>query len=235
MENSKNCEKLIKGLIRKLKEIESDFIGDNAYIVGGALENRFVFNRLVEIIKDNPKIDKPNIFLDYIKINYVTAIVVAICRHIDRNSNSVSLINFLDDIYKNAKKITKEWFASQYKTIEATRGNNDFEKYFGNLEYVDPGIVYTDIGNLLFYTKEIKKFRHKKVAHLDRNEKIKFDIDFNTLNKVIDLIEEIIKKYYLLLTQSGTNELLPINILCFRNDRSDDEDIFCVPWKNCEK
>ena len=50
-----------------------------------------------------------------------------------------------------------------------------------------------------------------------------------------DFMEEIIKKYYLLLTQSGIDKLLPENTLYFRDNRSDEEDIFCIPWKNCKK
>ena len=235
MKNNKNNDKLIENLVQKLEEIESDFIGDDAYAVGGALENRFLFNRLVEIIKDNSKIDKSNIFLDYIRINYVATVIIAICRQIDNNCDSVSLINLFHEVYDNAEKITKEQFVSQYKTTGIEHGNSDFKEHFGNLEYVDPSIVYADIGNLIFYTKEIKKFRHKRVAHLDKNKKIKFDIDFDILNKAIDLIEKIIKKYYLLLTQSALDELIPKSTLCFRDDRSNEEDIFCVPWKNCKK
>lgn len=235
MKNNKNNRKLINGLVQKLKEIENDFIGNDNHVVGGALENRFLFIRLKEIVESNPKINKPNIFLDYIKINYVSTLIVAICRQIDEDQGSISLINLLYEIYDNVEKITKIWFASQYKTIGIEHGKKDFEENFGNLEYIDPGIVYADIGNLLFYTKEIKKFRNKRVAHLDRNKKIKFDIDFNALNQSIDLIEEIIEKYYLLLTQSGMNGLLPVNTLDFRDDGSNEEDIFYIQWKDGKK
>ena len=232
---NKNNYKLIQGLIKKLKEIENDFIGNDTYAVGGVLENKFLFNRLVEIIKNNSKINKPNIFLDYIKINYITTVIVAICRQIDRDPHSISLINLLYEIYDNAEKITKEWFTSQYQTTGVEHGSSDFKKNFGSLKHINPAIIYADIGNLIFYTKEIKKFRNKRVAHLDKNKKIKFDIDFDILDKAINLTEKLIKKYHLLLTQSRMDKLLPVNILCFRDDRSDEENIFCVPWKNCKK
>lgn len=119
---------LIKELTKKLEEIKNDFIGNDTYVVGGVLENRFLFDRLVEIIKNNPKIDKPNIFLDYIKINYVTAVIIAICRQIDRYNNSVSLINFLYEVYNNSEKITKKWFSSQYKIIGISHGNSEFQE-----------------------------------------------------------------------------------------------------------
>lgn len=232
MKKGKNNSILIIGLVKKLGEIENDFIGDdNKYAVGGALENRFLFNRLAEIIKNNPRVDKPNIFLDYIEINYITALIMAVCRQTDRNYDSVSLINLLYEIYDNAEKITKKWFISHYKKAGIALGKRNFEENFGYLEHIDPSVVYADIGNLIFYTKDIKKFRNKRVAHRDKNKNIKFDIDFDTLNNAIDLIEKLIKKYYLLLTQSGIPQLLPANILCFRDDGSYEEDIFCVPWK----
>ncbi len=237
MKNNKNNSKLIGNLTEKLKEIVIDFRGDEGYAVGGVLENRFLFNRLAEIIKDNPKIDKPNSFLNYIKINYVTAVIVAICRQVDTNPDSVSLSNLLFEIYDNAEKITKKWFVSKYKKNKE-RGKKEFEEYFGNLEHIDPAIIYADIGELIFYTKKIKKFRNKRVAHLNKNKVIVFDIDFDTLNNAIDLIKEILMKYYILLGQFFENFPLPeiaSNILCFRDDGSDEEDIFCIAWKNCKK
>ena len=234
MKNDIKNYELIDGLIKKLKDIENDFVGSDTYAVGGVLENKFLYDRFVTIVNDNSKINKSNSFLNYIKINYITSIIIAVCRQVDKNSDSVSLINFLEEIYSNADKITKKWFVSQYKTLGEEYSKKDFEENFGSLTHVDPGIIYADIGKLLFYTKEIKKFRNKKVAHLDKNKKIKFDIDFNILYKAIDLIEEIIKKYQLLLTQSWTAKLLPEKILSFRNDGSNEEDIFCVPWKNCK-
>jgi len=230
--NDKTKYKFINNLTQKLEDIIIDFMGNDTYAIGGVMENRFLYNRLIEIIKDNPKTDKPNIFLDYIKINYVTTVIVAICRQVDKDHDSVSLLNFLYKIYNNAEKITKEWFASQYKEIE--RGNTDFKKNFGNLTYIDPCIVCIDICNLICCTREIKKLRNKRVAHLNKKKEIKFDIDFDKLNKAVDLIKEIIIKYYLLLNQAGMNDLLPSGILCFRNDNSDEENIFCVPWKECK-
>lgn len=237
MKDNKKNSKLIVSLTKKLKEIIIDFIGDEEYAVGGVLENRFLFDRFVKIIKNNPEIDKPNSFLNYIRINYVTTAIVAICRQVDTNSDSVSLLNLLFEIHDNAEKITKKWFTSNYKADEQ-RGEKEFEKFFGKLKHIDPGIVYADIGKLIFYTKKIKKFRHKRVAHLDKKKKIRFDIDFNILDNAIDLIEEILMKYYILLGQFEKDcpipEIAP-NTLSFRDDKSDEEDIFCVPWKNCKK
>lgn len=234
--NDKTKYKFINNLTQKLEDIIIDFMGNDTYAIGGVMENRFLYNRLIEIIKDNPKTDKPNIFLDYIKINYVTTVIVAICRQVDKDHDSVSLLNFLYKIYNNAEKITKEWFASQYK--EKAHGDSDFEENFGKLAYVDPDIVCFDICNLIRYTGEIKKLRHKRVAHLDKKKKIEFDLDFSTLNKAIDLIEEIIEKYYILFGQFKKDFPIPkvaSNILHFRDGKGDEEDIFCVPWKNCKK
>ena len=226
-------EKEIENKLKELKnyfiEIELDFNGNENCVVGGVLENRYLFKELVEIIENNSEINKPNLFLDYIRINYINTIIIAILRQVDKNSGSKSLINFLYDIYNNTELIIKEHFISRYSFIE--QGNKDFEENFGNLQYIDPDIVYRDIGNLLFYTKEIKNIRNKRIAHRDKKKKLKFIVNFDVLDNAIDVMEDIFKKYYLLF-QSNDDCFagLPAGILYSGNDGICETDIFRVPW-----
>ena len=226
-------EKEIENKLEELKkyfvDIELDFYGDEDCVVVGIMENRYIFKEFVKIIENNSEINKSNLFLDYIRINYINTIIIAILRQIDKHKDSKSLISFLYNIYNNTELITKEHFISQYSNVE--RGNRDFEENFGNLKYIDPGIVYKDIENLLFCTKEIRNVRNKRIAHKDKG-KVLFEISFNVLDKAVDLMDDIFKKYYLLLGQNDKNCVvgLPSSLLCFRGGKSCETDIFRVPW-----
>lgn len=118
-------------------------------------------------------------------------------------------------------------FSSHYKTLGEDHGRVDFERNFGNLDFIDPSKVYADIGSLIFYTKEIRKYRDKRIAHTDRKSTgINFDENLNidTFNKAVEVIEELGIKYYLLLHQAGMPTLLP-------GDTTDDyREIFLKPW-----
>lgn len=168
-----------------------------------------------------------NAFYDFIKTGYISHIVLGICRQIDRNEKALSLTNLLNRIFNNVEKVTKDWYAAQYNNspiLTEETGRVHFKESFGDLNFIDPAIVGADIGKLIFYTKEIKKYRDKRIAHVDKGV-VTFDKDFSfaTLDKAIKIIEELGKKYYLLLYQAGYGSLLPV-------DHTDYKDVFYEPW-----
>jgi len=198
--------------------------------IGGHISDlmwsRKMYTDFNEIIKNNPKIDTPNAFYDFVKIGYVSDIVLSICRQIDKDERALSLMNLLKRIFNGSEKITKEWFSDQYKdtVLNEEFGEAAFKEHFGDMDFIDPSIVSADIGSLIFYTKEIKKYRNKRIAHFE-NGKVVFDKDFNfdTFNKAIEVIDVIAKKYYLLLFQKGYGTFEP-------TDHTRYQSIFYEPW-----
>ncbi|MFA6474765.1 MAG: hypothetical protein WCV88_01025 [Patescibacteria group bacterium] len=210
---------LIATLKKDIKEITDD--------ISDLMWDRKMYTEFVDIVTNNSKINTTNAFYDFIKTGYVSHIILGICRQIDKDERSLSLFNLLNKIFNNSEKITKKWYADQYKNTALNEkfGEIHFKEHFGNLDFIDPTIIYADLGNLVFYTKEIKKYRDKRIAHVDKGV-VTFDKDFSftTLNKAIDVIEELGKKYYLLLHQGGFDTLLPTDTT------SDYRKIFYEPW-----
>lgn len=176
----------------------------------GDIEN-LVWSRKIykDFLNKERDIEDPEDFYDFLKLSYVSHMVLGVYRQIDQHKDSMSLNNFLNNLFDNSKKIQKRWFVDQckknllkFKTdpdpdFAEKYGIKTFEINFGKLEFIDPTIIYADIGKLLFYTKEIKKFRNKKIAHEDKG-KLKFEVNFNDLDKAIDTIENIKSRYNLL-------------------------------------
>jgi len=211
--------KFIESLQKDIEEITGD--------ISDLMWDRKMYTEFVEMVNDNPKINKPNAFYDFVKTGYVSHIVLGICRQIDKDEKALSLMNLLNRIFNNVEKITKEWFASQYNkspVLTEETGRIHFKEHFGELDFIDPAMVHADIGKLIFYTKEIKKYRDKRIAHVDKGV-VTFDKDFSfaTLDKAIEIIEELGTKYYLLLHQAGFGGLLPV-------DHTDYKEVFYEPW-----
>lgn len=202
-----------KRLIRKWKKLLDEVIND----LTNLMEGRYVFNEIVSICKENENLKEDNIFWQFLRINYVSSAVLNICRQVDTNHDSLSLINLLNEILQNSNTITKRWFASQYqknikgdpgkmndfKKIMFGVGKADFENNFGKRNFIRKSMMSSDILKLKRHTKSIKKFRHKGIAHLDKNRKLKFNISFNDLNNAIDVLEKTALKYNLLLNQAA--------------------------------
>lgn len=220
---NKNQNELIKHLKDDFESIESEVIR--------MMGNREIFQEIIEISKRNSQINKGNSFWDFLKESYVALMVSAVCRQIDTDERSSSLVNLLRTILFNPtviQSLNKNWYSEQYHRDDDILpgfmegiGKGDFEEHFGSKEYVDPAIVYMDLKKLEEDTKEIKKYRNKRVAHFDKKESL-FKANYDDLHKAVETIRSIASKYYLLLKQGGNN-LIP-------TDQTDWQEILTVPW-----
>jgi len=216
-------QKIIDELLVALDPIESEVIR--------MMGNRSIFQEIVDITQKNSKTSKGNSFWDFFKESYVALMVSAVCRQVDSDTRSSSLINLLNKLIQAdvTTVLTKDWYSSRYHRDDDIMpgfmeglGEDDFENNFGSKEFVDPDIIRKDIKKLVKDTKKIKKYRNKRVAHRDSNNKLVFDVNFNDLDKAIETVRTITSKYYLLLKQGG-NDLIPI-------DQTDWRGMFTVPW-----
>jgi len=216
-------QKIIDELLLTFDPIESEIIR--------MMGNHEIFQELIRISKNNSKINKGNSFWDFLKESYVALMVSAVCRQTDTDSRSSSLINLLNTLLKPqvSEVLTKDWYCKQYHRDNDIMpgfmegiGKGDFEERFGPGEHLDTSIVQADLDELIEKTKEIKRYRNKRIAHRDRNNKLVFDVNFNDLDEAIETIRKITSKYYLLLKQGG-NDLVPV-------DQTDWQEILTVPW-----
>jgi len=184
-----------------------------------------IWNRKIykDAVSNKRTIKEPKGFYDFLKLTYASYAVIGVCRQIDRNKKSLSLLNLLNNLFDNPEKLLKKWFVNQYKqsldlkespdpNFPEEKGVKIFEKNFGKLDFVNPSIIYADIENLIFYTREIKEFRNKRIAHKNKKGKMIFKVNFNDLDKAINIIEELVRKYYLLLySPSSLTSLLSVD------------------------
>lgn len=169
----------------------------------------------------NQKSVEPRDFL-FVKKMYVSYAVLSVGRLLDNRSDVFSLRGVLQKLIDNGEQfVTKEWFVSQYEKqpdpegLEgwyASMGADDFELFATDGGDLDIEAIEADLDQLDQKTKEIIKFRHKRIAHRDHNNNLVFDVNFDHLDEAIDTIDQLTVKYVGLLEQASMADgtMLPV-------------------------
>jgi hypothetical protein len=199
-------------------------LGEITNDVTDLMENQHIFHRVGEIILANIKINSDNFFWDHLRANYGAAMVVGIGRQVDERRDVISLMRLLKSIEKNNKIITKKWFADQYGTgLIRQVGEQHFADHFGKIETLDASVIKNDIAGLTAITENVKKFRHTRIAHKNKDRSLQIDLSFREIDDAVAFLEKLVIKYQLLLNQKGFTTLMPTVVY-------DWEAVLRTPW-----
>jgi hypothetical protein len=101
-------------------------------------------------------------------------------------------------------------------------GHREFDRFAGKAgAHVDPRLVQDDITNLQRMTEHLERYATKRVAHLDAKGPDRIPT-YHELDQAIDLLEELVKKYRLLIKCVGGAVLPVVAYPC--------KAIFTEPW-----
>lgn len=186
--------------------------------------NRNIFWEVQDIIKNNPKIQKPSSFYEFLGGVYVTSALIGVRRQVKIDKNSISFARLLKEICDIPQVLSRTRFVSLYKGSTAEQfADRDFDKFAGKAgSHVDPDLVNFDLEKLKKKAKECEKYADRRVAHFDRRA-IKNIPTFADLDDYIDFLEELIRKYYLLFRATSLVSILPVY-------QYDWKAIFREPW-----
>ena len=210
---------LIENWERRLDLIDDD-------VVQSLLVRRYVFREVQEIVERNPRIQKPSIFFDWMASGYVASAVMAVRRHVDPDTDAVSLITLLREIRKRPDLLSRERHVERYREEGGAEfeevGHREFDRFAGQGgSHVDPRLVRDDITALQRLTGDLERYATKRVAHLDAKGPDRIPT-FDELEKAIDLFEDLVKKYRLLIKREG-GDVLPVVAYPWKA-------IFTEPW-----
>ena len=186
---------------------------------------RHIFLEVQKIIKDNPEIQKPSVFYEFIGNGYVASGLMGVRRQIKIDKGSISFAGLLKEISECPEIMSRERFTALYKGSDVEHlADRDFDKFAGKVgTHIDPAVVLADLDELQTQARSCEKYSDKRIAHFDRGP-ITVPT-FEDLHKCIDLLETLLKKYYLVFTGGGLVDVLPT----FQYDW---QAIFKVPWIN---
>ena len=210
------------------------------YEVTNLVRSKHIFGKLRDIVKDNPKIQKPNSFYEFAAETYFASAVMGIRRQIKPHKDSISFVGLLQEIVKMPCVLSRKRFVSLYEKDAQSEANHDFAQFAQeSAKYIDPNLVQQDLDKLKGLGHEVEIVANKQIAHTDEQLEKKFQKfendtsdsmelpinipSFGEIGACIDYLAELTKKYWLLF--NGSCGDLPVEYLVDYWD-----EIFRQPW-----
>jgi len=183
--------------------------------------DRHIFWEVQDIISNNPKIQKPSKFYNFLRNIYAASALMGVRKQVKIDKDSISFAKLLQEICNTPKILSRTRFFANYKgstvekiaklmgsTVEEFESRN-FDQFAGKTgDHVDPELIKLDLGELKSKAQKCEKYADQRVAHFDKKA-ISNIPTFTDLDKCIDFLEMLIKKYYLLFRASVLTRILP--------------------------
>ena len=207
-----------------------------------------MFWEVQNIIRENPRIQKPNAFYGYLARTYLSHALIGLRRQTKLQKDSISFVRLLDEIAKNPEELSRSYFNSHYSSSNGP----DLDEVIGRTELEAVGIVdspqlkeiikmddfapYADVSGahvcpqmveddrkkLESAAKRHEAFADKRIAHWDKREP-KVVPTFEELDDCIKLLDQTYVKYHFLFHAESIDTLMPTYQYEWKR-------IFCEPW-----
>jgi len=182
---------------------------------------RNIFWEVLNIIKNNPKIQKPSSFYDFLRDIYAASALMGVRKQVKIDKDSISLAKLLQEICETPEILSRTRFFAHFKgsifeekaklmgsTVEEFNSRY-FDKFAGKTgDHVDPELIKLDLEELKLKAQKCEEYADRRVAHFDKRPIDNIPI-FAELDDCIDFLEELMKKYYLLFRAKRLKSILP--------------------------
>ena len=187
------------------------------------VRSKHIFWKLGDIVKNNPKIQKPNSFYKFAGETYFVYAVMGIRRQIKPDKDSISFVGLLQEIIQTPCVLSRERFVGLYERNAQFEANHDFAQFAReDVGHIDPDIVQQNLHKLQELGHAVKDVTDKQIAHYDKRPAKKVP-SFGELDDCIDYLAELTEKYWLLFKAEAI-DLLVMPIVDHW------EEIFRQPW-----
>lgn len=172
---------------------------------------RHIFQELGRITREADL--PPSVAFDAFASWYATAQSVAIRRQVDTRRGTVSLKRLLRDVAAHYRVMSRQRHIAAWDTNDphfVAEANANFDRFAGEgRAFIDPGAVRNDIARLDAAAATIKRYADEAVAHAaeDVAEEVP---TWAELHAAIDVVGDLLQKYYSLLTASSIWQMLPV-------------------------
>lgn len=186
---------------------------------------RHIFWEVQKIIRANHRIQKSSSFYTWMGSVYAAAASIGIRRQIDERKDVISFYRLLFEIRRKPEVLSRKRYVSLYSEpeIRARVADRHFDRFAGRGKpHVDPRIVGKDITDLTAITSKIKDYANERVAHIGKKGP-KIVPTYKDLDECIDVMENLLIKYWALFHAEAIKNLLP-------TWQYDWKEIFRTPW-----
>ena len=193
----------------------------------GLVRDTNMFWEVQDIIRANPRIQKPGAFNRYLGRTYLSHALAGLRRQIKPNKDSISLVGLLNEIGRNPGELSIDYYCSLLpensipQELAIIKG--DFKRHADPCgRHVCPKMVEEDRDSLKKAVEACEEFADKRIAHRDKDDP---DIlpTFGELDECIKLLDKTYVKYYLLFYAEGMSTLMPTYQYNWKT-------VFLEPW-----
>ena len=215
----------------------------------GLVQDANMFWEVQDIIRENPRIQKPSVFYSYLARTYLSHALAGLRRQTRLQKDSISFLGLLGEIAKNPEELSRSYFDSLYSysngpdlcqvvskesleevgiagsspQLKAIIKTDDFTPYADvSGAFVCPQMVKDDIARLKSAVETHGEFVDKRIAHSDKRDP-KVVPTFGELDDCIKLLDQTYVKYHFLFHAESMDTLMPTYQYEWKS-------IFCEPW-----
>lgn len=190
---------------------------ENLYV----FRNRYIYRELLKIFENNDFLKKEGgYFFEWLKGHYGRDMVMAVGRELDRNTESINLIQLIYQMTQRPDVITRQRFLDIHQVkpgdpkawppdIDCFRYEQTqkwFTENVGSGNQLDPAVIKKDRNWLEKQCKSAMKYRHKMVAH---RSDMQLTLTIKEIHDSLDAVEKILKKYYGIMTGNALMQATP--------------------------
>lgn len=178
------------------------------------------------IISDNGQLPD-SYWWEFMRDTYAVSQAVAIRRQVDIHRDVASLAKLIGEIGDDSARISRDFWLSLWTNadLDALAEGGWETQYAGEVgTHLDPAIPSADAEKLSALSLGVKRYVDQHVAHSEAfAEPPTITLTLSDLHDTIDVIGELFRKYYNLLTASSYHSLVP-------TIQHDWQAVFREPW-----
>lgn len=171
-----------------------------------------VFWEVQDIIRENPRIQKPSSFYRYLERSYISHALAGLRRQIKPHKDSISFVGLLEDIAENPAELSLNYYRSRWTAdegsldetgpalLEAATGVDLIAEEFSQYAdatgtHVCSQMVKTDFATLKESAEACEEFGDKRIHHRDKKDP-KVVPTHSQLKACIYLLDKTYVKYH---------------------------------------
>jgi len=159
---------------------------------------------------------------EWLRNLYAHYIVMAVRRELDRRSDGPNLCRLLRQIAQRPSVLSGKRYLDMFqdRQIARERGSREFTELAGTRAFIDSAIVKGDLNELDKQARLVIRYANKIVAHRTQAQ---VAVTMRHVNSSLEAIEELLKKYHVLLTGKSLHAAEPSVLVTWMT-------AFQVPW-----
>jgi len=171
---------------------------------------RRIYREVTAMITANPRLQVPSVFYDWMRRAYITDMTIGVRTLVDWDRRAISLVKLMEEIVDHPKVLSRRRYTAKYRGHLRRFGHLEFDRLAGRGEQqIDATIIRRQRRELINSQKKLRTFVNRNVAHKSRYKMRRLPT-YAEMDVCVDLLEDLAKKFTLLLEQKGLTDVVPV-------------------------